>query len=73
MGDVLILVERAEAVVARDGAARFEQRVRQDLFTLDDLREQMDTIRCMGPLDQIVGMIPRINRMTGDLGRVDQS
>ena len=73
MGDILTLVERAEAAVTREGVARLEQRVRQDQFTLDDLREQMDAIRRMGPLDQLIGMIPGLNRMTGDLGQVDES
>ena len=73
MGDILTLVERAEAAVTREGVARLEQRVRQDQFTLDDLREQMDAIRRMGPLYQLIGMIPGLNRMTGDLGQVDES
>ena len=51
MGDILMLVERAEAAVTRDSAARLEQRVRQEQFTVDHLREQLDTIRRMGPLD----------------------
>ena len=60
-------------MATRDSAVRLEQRVRQDQFTVDHLREQLDTIRRMGPLDQLVGMIPGMNRMTGDLDHVDQS
>lgn len=58
MGDILTLVERAERAVSRDDADRLAERLRRDSFTLEDLRSQMDTIRKMGPLDQLVGMIP---------------
>ena len=58
MGDVLTLVERAEQAVDRDDAERLAEKLRRESFTLEDLRSQMDTIRKMGPLDQLVGMIP---------------
>ena len=73
MGDILTLVERAEQAIATDDAARLEQRVRQNQFTLDDLREQMHAIQRMGPIDQLVGLIPGMSRVTGDLGDVDPS
>ena len=58
MGDVLTLVERAEQAVSHDDAERLAEKLRREAFTLEDLRSQMDTIRKMGPLDQLVGMIP---------------
>ena len=73
MGDILTLVERAEQVIATDDAARLEQRVRRNQFTLDDLREQMHAIQRMGPIDQLVGLIPGMSRVTRDLDDVDPS
>ena len=71
MGDILTLVERAEEAVAQDDATRLERKVRQDQFTLEDLRQQMNTLSRMGPLDQLVGMIPSMSRLAGDIGEVD--
>jgi signal recognition particle subunit SRP54 len=58
MGDVLSLIERAEAAIGQEDAERLEAKIRSNEFTLDDFREQLKTIRRMGPLDQIVGMLP---------------
>lgn len=58
MGDILTLVERAEEAVSREDADRLAEKLRRESFTLEDLRHQMDTIRKMGPLDQVLGMIP---------------
>ncbi len=58
MGDVLSLIERAEAAVDHEQAERMRQRVQRDGLTLEDFLEQMQTVRRMGPLEQILGMIP---------------
>jgi signal recognition particle subunit SRP54 len=58
MGDVLSLIERAEAAIDRDDAARLEEKIRANEFTLEDFRDQLRTIRKMGPLEQIMGMLP---------------
>ena len=58
MGDVLSLIERAEAAIDKDGAARLEEKIRANEFTLEDFRDQLRTIRKMGPLEQIIGMLP---------------
>jgi signal recognition particle subunit SRP54 len=58
MGDVLSLIERAEQVVDRDEAARLEQKLRGDDFTLEDFLAQLKTLRKMGPLEQVLGMLP---------------
>ncbi len=58
MGDVLSLIERAEAALDDDSRARLEQRTRLDDFTLEDFRDQLKTIKKMGPLEQVMGMIP---------------
>ena len=58
MGDVLSLIERAEAAIDVEDAERLEEKIRSNEFTLDDFRDQLKTIRKMGPLEQIVGMLP---------------
>lgn len=58
MGDVLSLIERAEQAITQEDAAKLEQKIRSNEFTLEDFRDQLRTIRKMGPLDQIMGMLP---------------
>jgi signal recognition particle subunit SRP54 len=58
MGDVLSLIEKAEAAIDQDDAARLEEKIRSSEFTLEDFRDQIKTIRKMGPLEQIMGMLP---------------
>ncbi len=58
MGDVLSLIERAEQAIDIEEAQKLEEKVRKDEFTLEDFREQLQTIKKMGPLEQIIGMIP---------------
>src|SRR5205807_6719309 len=50
MGDVLSLIEKAEAAIDVEDAERLEQKIRANEFTLDDFRDQLKTIRKMGPL-----------------------
>jgi signal recognition particle subunit SRP54 len=61
MGDVLSLIERAESAIDQDEAARIEAKIRSNEFTLEDFRDQLKTIRKMGPIEQIMGMIPGMN------------
>jgi signal recognition particle subunit SRP54 len=58
MGDVLSLIEKAEQVIDKDEAEELEARLRKNQFTLDDFRKQLRTIRKMGPLESVLGMIP---------------
>jgi signal recognition particle subunit SRP54 len=58
MGDVLTLIERAERAVDRDEVEALEEKLRRSAFTLNDFRTQLKTIRKMGPLESILGMIP---------------
>lgn len=60
MGDVLSLVERAEEAVTREDAAALERKLSRNEFTLQDLRQQMSALGRMGPLDQLVEMIPGV-------------
>jgi signal recognition particle subunit SRP54 len=63
MGDVLSLIERAEAAIDQDDAERLEQKIRANDFTLEDFRDQLKTIRKMGPLEQIMGMLPGMGNL----------
>jgi signal recognition particle subunit SRP54 len=63
MGDVLSLIERAEQVIDQDDAQRLEEKIRTNEFTLEDFRDQLKTIRKMGPLEQIMGMLPGMGQM----------
>jgi len=65
MGDVLSLVERAEAVVERKKAEELEQKLRKADFTFADFREQLRALRKMGPLEQVLAMIPGASQMKG--------
>ncbi len=58
MGDVLSLIEKAEATFDQEQAARMESKLRKGDFTLDDLLEQMRQVRKMGPLNELLGMLP---------------
>jgi signal recognition particle subunit SRP54 len=58
MGDVLSLVEKAQAAVDQRKAAELARKLREDAFTLEDFREQLRQLRRMGPLDQILGLLP---------------
>src|SRR4029077_4812121 len=63
MGDVLSLIERAEAAIDRNDAEKLEAKIRSNEFTLDDFRDQLKTIRKMGPLEQIMGMLPGMGNL----------
>jgi signal recognition particle subunit SRP54 len=58
MGDVLSLVEKAQAVVDQTQAEELARKLREDTFSLEDFRCQLKQLRQMGPLDQILGMLP---------------
>jgi signal recognition particle subunit SRP54 len=63
MGDVLTLIERAEEAVDADEAERLEAKIRKGGFTLDDFRDQLRTLKKMGPLEHILGMLPGMGSM----------
>src|SRR4029077_12167638 len=58
MGDVLSLLEKAEAAIDAGDAEKLEAKIRSNEFTLEDFRDQLKTLRKMGPLEQIIGMLP---------------
>jgi signal recognition particle subunit SRP54 len=69
MGDVLSLIEKAEQAIDKDEAEELEEKLRKNDFTLDDFRKQLKTIKRMGPLESILGMIPGL----GDLKQLAEN
>jgi signal recognition particle subunit SRP54 len=65
MGDIVSLVERVQETVDQDEAERAAQRLMENRFTLEDFRSQLNQIKKMGPIGQLVGMIPGAGQMAG--------
>ncbi|MCD7033807.1 signal recognition particle protein [Metabacillus sp. GX 13764] len=65
MGDVLTLIEKAQANVDADKAKELEQKMRTMSFTFDDFLEQLGQVKSMGPLDELLGMFPGAGKMKG--------
>jgi signal recognition particle subunit SRP54 len=60
MGDVMTLIEKAEQHLDARKAAELEKKLRRDDFTLEDFRDQLRQLKKMGPLDQVLGMLPKV-------------
>jgi signal recognition particle subunit SRP54 len=67
MGDVLTLIERAEASVDREQALDMERKLREASFTLEDFLSQLQQVKKMGPLSQVLGMLPGVGRQIKDI------
>ncbi len=61
MGDVLSLIEKAQESFDEKKAIEMERKLRTQQFTLDDFLEQMEQVKKMGPLNQVLGMLPGMN------------
>jgi signal recognition particle subunit SRP54 len=64
MGDVMSLIEKAQATVEVGDAKALEQKIRGGSLTLEDFLEQMHQVRRMGPMSQVLGMIPGFRNAT---------
>ncbi|MEE3893898.1 signal recognition particle protein [Priestia megaterium] len=65
MGDVLTLIEKAQANVDAEKAKELEAKLRTQSFTFDDFLDQLAQVRQMGPLDELIGMLPGANKVKG--------
>lgn len=65
MGDMLTLIEKAQTQVDEKQAKELESKMRNASFTFEDFLEQMEQVKNMGPLDEILNMIPGANKMKG--------
>jgi signal recognition particle subunit SRP54 len=63
MGDVLTMIEKAQAVVDQKTALELEKKLRKNQFTLEDFRNQMVQIRKMGSLSDLLGMLPGMGKI----------
>jgi signal recognition particle subunit SRP54 len=63
MGDILTLIEKAEAVVDKKEADRIANKLKKNQFTLEDFLDQIQQIKKMGSLEQILDMVPGINKL----------
>jgi signal recognition particle subunit SRP54 len=66
MGDVLGLIARAEETIDREQAEALARRLRRAEFTLDDYRDQIRQLRKLGPLEQVLGMLPGTAALKGE-------
>ena len=72
MGDVLSLIEKAQEAFDEKKAVELQKKLRTQQFTLDDFLDQMQQIKKMGPLNQVLGMIPGLNSKMLDNAEVDE-
>jgi signal recognition particle subunit SRP54 len=63
MGDILTLVEKAQMTIDERAAEDLEKKIRKDAFTLEDLKKQLSQIKKMGPLQDILGMLPGFGKI----------
>lgn len=73
MGDIVSLVEKAQNAVDQETALKMEKKLRRQDFTLEDFLEQLAQVKKMGPLEQIIGMIPGVKMNALKDFRVDDS
>ncbi|GHU88757.1 signal recognition particle protein [Clostridia bacterium] len=73
MGDVLTLIEKAEQAVDAKKASEIEQKLRQNKFTLNDFYEQMGQLKGMGSLQDIMGMMPGMDKRALKDAKLDDS
>lgn len=63
MGDVLTLIEQAEKAYSRKEAEKLQEKIMSESFTFDDLKEQIRKIRTMGPIENLLSMIPGMGKL----------
>jgi len=71
MGDVMSLIEKAQETVSQEEALTLAKKIRKDAFDLEDFRNQLRQVKKLGSLEQIIGMIPGLNKMKLPDGGVD--
>jgi signal recognition particle subunit SRP54 len=71
MGDVMSLIEKAQETVSQEEALTLAKKMRKDGFDLEDFRNQLRQVKKLGSLEQIIGMIPGLNKMKLPDGGVD--
>ncbi|MTI79864.1 MAG: signal recognition particle protein [Firmicutes bacterium] len=72
MGDVLTLIEKAQANIDEDEAKKLQQKLKTADFTLEDFLDQLQQVKKMGPLDQVLGMIPGMSKIKNLEEQIDE-
>lgn len=62
MGDVISLIEKAQSTIDEKKAAELEQKLKSQTFSLEDYLDQIQQVRSMGPLNDLLGMMPGMNK-----------
>jgi signal recognition particle subunit SRP54 len=65
MGDVLTLIEKAEETADEEEARKVLEKIKKNQFSLEDFRDQLRQIRKLGPLEEILGMLPQMGPLKG--------
>lgn len=65
MGDMLSLIEKAQKTFEQKEAEKLQEKILSESFTFDDLKEQLKKIRNMGPIENLINMLPGANKMKG--------
>ncbi|MGE7777610.1 signal recognition particle protein [Chitinophaga sp. NPDC101104] len=73
MGDITTLVERAQAQFNEEQAKKLEKKIRQNQFDFDDFKEQLQQIKKMGSIKDLLGMIPGVGKAVKDLDISDDA
>jgi signal recognition particle subunit SRP54 len=73
MGDIVSLVEKAQQHVDEEKAKDLEEKLRKSQFTLEDFLTQLQEVKKMGPIDQVLGMIPGMRRLPAGANIDDSS
>ncbi|MGA2984613.1 MAG: signal recognition particle protein [Terriglobia bacterium] len=60
MGDILSLIEKAEEKIDKQKAIEVHRKLQTDTFSLEDFRDQLTQVRKMGPMEQMLGMLPKV-------------
>src|SRR3989337_2459837 len=71
MGEVMSLIDKAQETVSQEEALTLAKKMRKDSFDLEDFRNQLRQVKKLGSLEQIIGMIPGLNKMKLPDGGVD--
>ena len=66
MGDIVTLVEKAQQQFDEEKAVKLEEKLRKSQLTLEDFLEQLREVKKMGPLSEVLGMLPGMNRIPND-------
>jgi signal recognition particle subunit SRP54 len=73
MGDVLTLIERAQEQIDQKQAQKLEKKLREASFDLEDFLQQMHQVRKMGPLTQLLDMVPGFNKLAAGMPEINQA